>query len=133
MTPQKPPLAGDAEEIAASRIRAGRWEAALYRPGANAPQVELWLGDDCIGTVDTRPGGAEGMWLLQATIPPNRLADGIQTFLLRDAQSGETLAHFTILAGATVERDIRAEVDLLRAELDMLKKAFRQHCARSGD
>lgn len=133
MTPQKPPLMGDAEEVAASRIRGGRWEAALYRPGASAPEVELWLGGDCLGPVDTRPGTTEGAWLLQATIPANRLADGIQTFLLRDCQSGETLAHFSILAGAAADADVRAEVDLLRAELDMLKRAFRRHCTESGD
>lgn len=133
MTPQKPPLAKDAEEIAASRIRAGRWEAALYRPSAAAPVVELWLGGDRIGPVEARQGTTEGVWLLSATIPANRLADGIQTFLLRDAQSGETLAHFSILAGASAEADLRAEIDLLRAELDMLKKAFRRHCAESGN
>lgn len=133
MTPEKPPLAIDAEEIAASRLRAGRWETALYRPGGDAPSVELWLGGECLGQVDTRQGGAEGVWLLQATIPANRLADGIQTFLLRDSRSGETLAHFSIIAGATAEADLRAEVDLLRAELDMLKKAFRRHCAESGE
>jgi hypothetical protein len=27
-----------------------------------------------------------------------------------------------------MEDDLRAEVDLLRAELDMLKRAFRRHC-----
>lgn len=133
MTPQKPPLKGDAEEVAASRIRGGRWEAALYRPGPKAPVVELWLGADCLGPVETRQGAAEGVWLLQAMIPANRLADGIQTFLLRDAQSGETLAHFSIIAGAAADADLRAEVDLLRAELDMLKKAFRQHCTISGE
>lgn len=132
MTPEKPPQPQDAEEIAASRIRAGRWEAALYRPGAAQPMVELWLGSERIGAVETRPGSAEGVWLLQAAIPANRLADGIQTFLLRDSQSGETLAHFSILAGAAVEADLRAEVDLLRAELDMLKKAFRRHWSGAG-
>jgi len=53
----------------------------------------------------------------------------VQTFLIREAEGGETLAHFTIVAGAAADADMRAELDLMRAELDMLKKAFRRYCA----
>jgi len=42
--------------------------------------------------------------------------------------SGDKLGHFTIITGVAMEDDIRAEMDLLRAELDMLKRAFRRHC-----
>jgi hypothetical protein len=31
-----------------------------------------------------------------------------------------------------MEDDLRAEVDLLRAELDMLKRAFRRHCLETA-
>jgi hypothetical protein len=31
-----------------------------------------------------------------------------------------------------LEEDIRAEVSLLRAELDLLKRAFRRHCAETA-
>ena len=34
----------------------------------------------------------------------------------------------TIVTGVAMEDDVRAEIDLLRAELDMLKRAFRRHC-----
>jgi hypothetical protein len=30
-----------------------------------------------------------------------------------------------------LDEDIRAEVDLLRAELDLLKRAFRRHCSET--
>jgi hypothetical protein len=46
-------------------------------------------------------------------------------------ETGETLAHFTIITGVPMEDDLRAEVDLLRAELDMLKRAFRRHCVET--
>jgi len=52
----------------------------------------------------------------------------VQTVVLRDPATGARLAHFTIITGMPLEADIRAEVDLLRAELDMLKRAFRRHC-----
>jgi hypothetical protein len=32
-----------------------------------------------------------------------------------------------------MEDDLRAEVDLLRAELDMLKRAFRRHCLETAE
>ena len=57
---------------------------------------------------------------------------GVQTFLIRDVASGETLQHFTIITGVAMEDDLRAEVDLLRAELDMLKRAFRRHCLETA-
>ena len=60
------------------------------------------------------------------------LAEGTQTFLFRLAGSEETLAQFTIVTGVALEDDIRAEVDLLRAELDMLKRAFRRHCVETA-
>ena len=33
-----------------------------------------------------------------------------------------------MITGEPVEDDLRGEIDLLRAELDMLKRAFRRHC-----
>jgi hypothetical protein len=41
------------------------------------------------------------------------------------------LEKFTLIAGDVLGDDIRAEVDLLRAELDMLKRAFRRHCVET--
>ena len=66
--------------------------------------------------------------MLRVPIPAELLSDGVQTFLIRDTDSGETLESFSILAGEALADDIRAEVELLREELDMLKRAFRRHC-----
>ena len=41
---------------------------------------------------------------------------------------GTKLGHFSIIAGEALGEDLHAEVELLRAELDMLKRAFRRHC-----
>jgi hypothetical protein len=56
----------------------------------------------------------------------------VQVFLINDAATGETLDSFTIITGEPLEDDIRAEVELLRAELDMLKRAFRRHCVETS-
>jgi hypothetical protein len=53
----------------------------------------------------------------------------VQTVLVRSG--GETLAQFTLIAGEPADQDIRAELGLLRAELDLLKRAFQRH-AREG-
>ena len=59
--------------------------------------------------------------------PGTRLiADGVQTFLISDKRSGETLDSFALMSGDALSYDIRAEMALLREELDMLKRAFRR-------
>lgn len=122
----------DKAKLSASRIRAGRWEARLCWPGPAAPAVELWHGDRRLASAEAVAGAARGEWALSAPVPADLLSDGVQTVLVREAGSTETLGHFAILAGEALDDDLRAEVDLLRAELDMLKKAFRRHCVDSG-
>ena len=74
---------------------------------------------------------AEGI-AVRVPIPAVLLSDGVQTVILSDAATGERLSSFAILAGDALSEDIRAEVDLIRAELDMLKSAFRRQFAGSG-
>jgi len=64
-------------------------------------------------------------------VPVSALSDGVHSFLISDKRTGEKLNSFSILAGDPVRDDIRSELDLLRAELDMLKKAFRRHCVET--
>jgi hypothetical protein len=74
----------------------------------------------------------EGDWLVRVPIPLEALSEGVQTFLIRNRATGEKLQHFTVITGVAMEDDMRAEVDLLRAELDMLKRAFRRHCLETA-
>ncbi len=73
----------------------------------------------------------KGEWNLHLPIPPELLSDGVQTLLFTDPSNGATLGSFTILCGDALDEDIRAEMALLRAELDLLKSAFRRHCRES--
>ena len=68
---------------------------------------------------------------MRIAVPAEVMNEGVQSFLICDKGTGETLAHFTIITGVAMEDDMRAEVDLLRAELDMLKRAFRRHCVET--
>ena len=111
-----------------TRIRAGVWEGVMTGT-TEAPVVEVWLlGAAIAGVSVTAIAERAGEWLVRVPIPVEALSEGVQTFLIRSAGSGETLAHFTVITGVAMEDDVRAEIDLLRAELDMLKRAFRRHC-----
>jgi len=115
-----------------TRIRAGIWEG-LLTTGRSRPTLEaLHLDQPLPGLSVIEVPGTPGAYAVALPIPPALLADGVQTFVFRDTTSGETLQHFTIITGAALEEDLRAEVDLLRAELDMLKRAFRRHCLETA-
>lgn len=111
-----------------TRIRGGLWEGVLSGSEAK-PALEVILLERVIPgvTVEAVPERA-GEWAVRVPIPADVLSEGVQTFLIREAGRDETLAHFTIITGVAMEDDMRAEVDLLRQELDMLKRAFRRHC-----
>jgi hypothetical protein len=59
------------------------------------------------------------------------LSDVVQTFLITDTATDETLNSFSLLSGDALAGDSRAEITLLREELDMLKGAFRRHCVET--
>ena len=97
------------------------------------PQLEVVLLEAPLpGLTVTPVPDRPGQWAVRVAIPAEVLSEGVQTFLIRNKASGETLAHFTIITGVAMEDDLRAEVDLLRAELDMLKRAFRRHCVETA-
>lgn len=112
-----------------TRMKEGVWEGLLRRDGDGdtPPEITVTLDEQPISGVEVIPDQAGG-WALRVAVPVAAIADGVQTFLIRDKQANEKLGSFTLIAGEALDDDIRAEIDLLRAELDMLKRAFRRHC-----
>lgn len=111
-----------------TRIRAGIWEGVLSGSAAR-PELEVLLLEQPLPGVQVEEvAGREGEWAVRVPIPAEALNEGVQTFLIRQKGTSEALAHFTVITGVAMEDDMRAEVDLLRQELDMLKRAFRRHC-----
>lgn len=111
------------------RLAGGVWEG-LWE-GDSAPRLRATHeGRDLPGLSVTR---AEGGWIVRLPLPADVIADGVQTVIIADAGTGETQAAVTLLAGEALASDLRAEIDLLRAELDMLKRAFRRHCLETGE
>lgn len=118
-------------ELTKTRIQAGFWEGVLNvrAQGNYQPEVKVTHLEKPLDGVDLREDPeVEGRFLLRIAIPAELLTDGVQSFVIRDARSDEKLSSFAIITGEPAEDDIRTELDLLRAELDMLKRAFRRHC-----
>ena len=114
-----------------TRMKEGIWEGILRQTQeageSVVPKIEVTLEGRPVAGIEITPTG-EGNWVLQVPVPVEAIADGLQTFLITDKTSGDALGSFALLAGEALGDDIRAEMDLLRAELDMLKCAFRRHC-----
>ncbi|WP_170330367.1 hypothetical protein [Ruegeria arenilitoris] len=104
------------------RFENGIWQGHLQAD--TEPRVEVrYLGETLD---DVQVSASEGGWDLTIPVPVAALSDGVHCFVIADAASSEKLGDFTIIAGTPAADDLRAEVELLRAELDMLKRAFRR-------
>lgn len=117
-------------ELTRLGIRAGTYEALVVDPGGAMGPPEVAVLHQSLPLPDVALSRARdgGGWHLRAPIPAELLSDGVQTFLVKDDVTGATLDSFSIVTGTPLEDDIRAEVTLLRDELDLLKRAFRRHC-----
>jgi hypothetical protein len=114
-----------------TRIFEGWWEGVLNGAKAGSAVVEAWHLDRQLGGVEVQPiPGATGQQMVRFPVPASVLSEGVQTVLFR--LGDQVLAHLTLIAGVPLEEDLRAEISLLRAELDVLKRAFRRHCAETA-
>ena len=112
-----------------TRLQEGVWEGWLTdAPGGI--EIEATHLDRTLDGVELI--AAEGGMHVRVPVPADLLSDGMHTIILTEKASGERLSSFAILAGDALSEDIRAEVDLMRAELDLLKRAIRRDFARSG-
>lgn len=117
-----------------TRIHAGYWEGLLNASGEAffTPELQVTLDGAAVAGIEVLADeDVPGQWRVRVPIPTNTLSDGVQTFLFADKSQDDTLGQFTIITGEPLSDDIRAEVDLMRAELDMLKRAFRRHCVET--
>ena len=119
--------------VTKTRLVQGIWEGIVIGAAAGTrPQIAVTHLDQPVQGAELQEGPATDAWVLRIPIPATMLGDGLNTFLIRDGATGETLASCAILAGEALADDLRAEVDLLREELDLLKRAFRRHCVETA-
>lgn len=116
------------------RLLEAKWQGRVTRADgaelAEAPRVAVTLDEKQVLGV-TLARDEAGDWQLTVPIPAEAISDGLRTILVQDSATGEVLASIALLAGEALDEDLRAEVDLLREELDMLKRAFRRHCVET--
>jgi hypothetical protein len=111
-------------KLETGRISGGVWEAVVT--AAEAPEIEALHGGRLVEGVEVQPVPAQpGRFALRVPIPAWVLNDGLQTILVQSG--GQTVATVTLVAGQPLDGDIRVELSLLRAELDLLKRAFQRH------
>lgn len=112
------------------RMRNGTWEGRITGAGRAGvrPIIGVRYLDRHVDAVTLTATPEPGTWDIAIAIPVEAVADGVHTFLVTDEVDDTRLGDFTLIAGETLADDLRAEVELLRAELDMLKRAFRRHC-----
>ena len=118
-------------QLTRTRIVEGVWEGVLS--GAeHAPKIVVTHHARPVDGATVGPDPSHpGQFLLRVPVPVELLSEGTQTFVISDAETDERLASFTVVMGQPLDEDIRAEMALLRAELDMLKRAFRRHCVET--
>jgi hypothetical protein len=116
-------------KLSKTRLRHGRYEAIVEGASSGArPEIEARHQDQIIDGIVLSERETEGEWDLVVPVPADAVADGVQTVVIYAAGTDHKLGEVTLIAGDAAGDDLRAEVELLRAELDMLKRAFRRHC-----
>ena len=119
-----------------TRIKSGHYEGLLTtRAKVKAqPVLELRLLDATLCKAEIIPDEkVEKAWAVQIELPAASINDGVQTYIIYDVETGKTLDSFAMITGTPLQQDIQAELALLRAELDILKQAFRQHCVETAN
>ncbi|WP_323768297.1 hypothetical protein [Antarctobacter sp.] len=113
-----------------THFRDGVWEGLLVAEPGNdrPPEVVASFEERPVHGVVVADTADKNRWVVEVPVPVEAVGDGVRTVLIRDARDEEVLDSFTVIAGEALDEDIRADVALLRAELDLLKRAFRKHC-----
>lgn len=119
----------DSVTIEKLRLQAGVFRARVIDAAAGpaAPEVTISVRGENLGAAVLEPQ-ADGVYGMSATVPGGLLTDGVMVVEFR-LSDGSVLARYPLAAGAALAGDIAAEVESLRAEMDQLKRAFRQAMA----
>lgn len=117
-----------------TRLENGVWEGVLQcnspssKPRLLVRHLNNLVGEAVVALDEASAKDHLQTWRVRVELPLSRISDGIQTFIIEDFETGLPLGHETIFAGEPNAGELQAEVALLRAELDLLKSAFRRHC-----
>ncbi|WP_342585416.1 hypothetical protein [Ruegeria sp. ANG-S4] len=105
-----------------TRFENGLWEGHITSD--TEPRVRAVYLGDAVSDIELIRD-TDG-WTLRVPVPASAVSEGVHSIIIQDLETNARLADFTIIAGDPAADDLRGEVALLRAELDMLKRAFRR-------
>lgn len=118
-------------KLTKTRIQAGVWEGVLTGADDRPEIVVTHLTRPVPGASLREDPETPGQFLVSVPIPPELLSEGVQTFVISDKATDAKLGSFSVVTGQPIDEDFRADMQLLREELDMLKSAFRRHCVET--
>jgi hypothetical protein len=110
------------------RLADGRWEGRLTGPAGAAPPplAATWAGAEIAeARVVAR---APGEWTVSLLLPPALMTDGTQVLAV-GPRGGDPLCLESFAFGDPLAGDLRAELEALRTEVEVLKRALRRHLA----
>lgn len=113
-----------------SRFEQGVWQGRVA--AQDEPRLSVMLDGQPVGPVRVEPDG-DGQWRVAFDVPPAALSEGAHVFLIEDADRGTRLGAATLIAGAGLDADFRAELAALRAEVEVLKRVIRRLHGEQGD
>lgn len=115
------------------RFHNALWEGRISGETGSGqpPAIDVRYLDRPVEGVTLTESETPGEWALSIPVPNEAVADGVQNFVIFDSATGVKLGDFTLICGEISGDDLRVEIELLRAELDMLKRAFRRHCVET--
>ena len=119
-------------QLTKTKMREGVWQGIITGMGEDPPRIEVTHDGIVVPDIVLTHNQSADHWALSVPIPPAAIADGVNTLMIRDAETDVMIGHIALIAGEALVDDVLAEVNLLRAELDMLKRAFRRHCVETA-
>jgi hypothetical protein len=116
-----------------TKLKQGIWEGVLSGASVGAePQLVVTHQGTVVPHITVTAIEGTKDHAVRIPIPLEAISDGMQTILVTDPKTEARVCSIPLMAGEAMGDDLRVEVDLLRAELDMLKSAFRRHCLETA-
>ncbi|SFS88468.1 hypothetical protein SAMN04488040_2257 [Sulfitobacter marinus] len=110
----------------------GIWQGNITGSGESKPDIAVTHDNADVPDFKLTKADAADRWSLTIPVPASAIADGIQVIVVTDNETGQKIGDVVIIGDEVTNIDQRAELELLRAELEMLKRAFRRHCIETA-
>jgi hypothetical protein len=119
-------------KLTKTRMLEGMWQGIITGSGDTKPDIAVTHGNADVSDFKLAKSDTADHWSLTIPVPASAIADGIQVIVVTDNDAGQKIGDVVIIGDEVTNIDQRAELELLRAELDMLKRAFRRHCVETS-